>query len=84
MPSSTVPDVDHSESTPGHRAPPDTASVSLGSEPAAAGAVRTDQHTAEDAQDRWRRAAADLENTRKRAARELSRVRERERADVAT
>jgi molecular chaperone GrpE len=86
MPSSTVPDVDHSQSNPGPQAAPDAASASAKSEPATAGGPsdQPDQINAEEAQDRWRRTAADLENTRKRAARELSHARERERAAVAT
>jgi molecular chaperone GrpE len=86
MPSSTVPDVDHSQSKPGSQAAGEAASTSAESESATAGgrSDQPDQINAQEAQDRWRRAAADLENTRKRAARELSHARERERAEVAT
>jgi molecular chaperone GrpE len=85
MPSSTVPDVDHSRSDSSPQAAPDAASATAESEPATAGdpSGQPDQVNAQEAQDRWRRTAADLENTRKRAARELSHARERERAAVA-
>jgi molecular chaperone GrpE len=85
MPSSTVPDVDHSQSNPGPHAARDAASASAQSQPTTAGGAsgQPDQINAQEAQDRWRRTAADLENTRKRAARELSHAREQERAAVA-
>jgi molecular chaperone GrpE len=84
-----VPDVDHSRSDSGTQAAPDSVSASAEPVPATADGPsgqtdQTDQITAQEAQDRWRRTAADLENTRKRAARELSQERERERAAVAT
>ena len=86
MPSSTVPNVDQSQSHPGPQADPDATSASAESDSATAGgqSAETDELTAQEARDRWRRTAADLENTRKRAARELSQARERERAAVAT
>src|SRR6188474_2853176 len=42
------------------------------------------QHALDEAEDRWRRAAADLDNLRKRYAREVARARENERELVTS
>jgi molecular chaperone GrpE len=85
-PSSTVPDAGQVRSDPDSRQAPETAvpAEGAGREAQAQPGAGTSQLTAEQAEDRWRRAVADLDNVRKRAVRELSEARERERASVAT
>jgi molecular chaperone GrpE len=85
MLSSTVPDVGQVRSDPDSLQAPETAVPANGAGRAAQGRPPggASQLTAEQAEDRWRRAVADLDNVRKRAVRELIEARERERASVA-
>ncbi|MDX6243496.1 MAG: molecular chaperone GrpE [Frankiales bacterium] len=81
-----MPDAGQVRSDPDSRQAPETAvpAEGAGREAQAQPGAGTSQLTAEQAEDRWRRAVADLDNVRKRAVRELSEARERERASVAT
>ena len=71
----------HAEARPHPESGPPGEAAPIQADGAAAGPT---QHALEEAEDRWRRAAADLDNLRKRYARELSRARENERELVTS